>query len=329
MMDARLQEQSDNAIQHISLGNNKKVALHRDSWRELSVGQLMNFEKGTLVTLELDISYTAADQSIMELSFETSDLTSSKTGKSFLPVLKLPSISDGERMLMRIAFPVFSNYSHAQMNLWARSLLTDGAVTVHQYRISTEKKKRFDSLSLELLDGEVTAANGNVEKIYRLKQGPGSHLTFVIQSSVYKLGSTESLSSEQSFLKYGGGGWWGGESWGRWSKQNSELNFFLGHNSATNESELLLTIQAKAYTSMSSQQVEVWGNGELLDTWEMSSKSQLFKAVVPASLLEQGFLSINFVLLGSLVSPEVRTGKSKDKRKLGIGLINFTLSRLQ
>lgn len=87
MMDARLREQSDNATQHISLGNNKKVVLHRDSWRELSVGQLMNFEKGTLVTLELDISYTAADQSIMELSFETSDLKSSKTGKSFLPVL--------------------------------------------------------------------------------------------------------------------------------------------------------------------------------------------------------------------------------------------------
>ena len=80
---------------------------------------------------------------------------------------------------------------------------------------------------------------------------------------------------------------------------------------------------------MSSQQVEVWGNGELLDTWEMSSKSQLFKAVVPASLIEQGFLLINFIALGSLVSPEVRTGKSKDKRKLGIGLIDFTLSRLQ
>jgi len=65
---------------------------------------------------------------------------------------------------LRVVFPVFSNYSRAQMNLWARSLLTDGAVTVHQYRTSTEKKKRFDSLSLELLDGEVTAANGSVEK---------------------------------------------------------------------------------------------------------------------------------------------------------------------
>ena len=106
------------------------------------------------------------------------------------------------------------------------------------------------------------------------------------------------------------------------------MHFFLGHNSAVIESDLLLTIQAKAYTSWSSQQVEVWGNGELLDTWQMNSKSKLFKAVVPASLVEQGFLSINFVLLKSLVSPAVRTGKSKDKRQLGIGLIDFTLSRL-
>jgi hypothetical protein len=326
MMDARLQPQGGSAKQSVSMGDNSRIALHGDGMQDLSAGQQMNLERDSLVTLEFDISYSATEQSVMELSLESSHLKGSKTGTSLLPPMQLPSISHGERMTMSVAFPVFSDYSHVQFNLRARSLLSDGVVTVHQYRINTEKKDRFDSLSLELVEGKITATNRPVRKIYGLRQNPTSPLTLYTKDSVYALGSTLRLNNGNSFLKYGGAGWWGEESWGRWSKQNAEVHFFLADNDAVTEQELLLSARAHAYVLKGRQQVEVWGNGVLLVTWDMGLKPQLYQAPVPASLLEQGFLSIKFVLRDLIRSPQQNTGSSEDSRKLGMGLFDFTLS---
>jgi len=165
-----------------------------------------------------------------------------------------------------------------------------------------------------------------VRKLYGLRQNPTSPLTLYTKDSVYTLGSTQRLNNGKSFLKYGGAGWWGEESWGRWSKQNAEVHFFLADNDAVTEQELLLSARAHAYVLKGSQQVEVWGNGVLLVTWDMGLKPQLYQAPVPASLLEQGFLSIKFVLRDLIRSPQQNTGSSEDSRKLGMGLFDFTLS---
>ncbi|MFT5578408.1 MAG: hypothetical protein ACI9WS_001162 [Paraglaciecola psychrophila] len=326
IINERLQQQGGKSQNSINIANNAVVPLRLDRSRELAGGQYLNIEKGTLVTLELDVSYAAQEQSILELSLVTRDLKSAKSGNSVLPVLTLPSITHSERIKLQLSFPVFSEYSHVQIGLQARSLLTDGEAIVHSYRITTEKKERFDSLSLQLLEGTVTAANGTVATLFKPMQAADAPLTFVTKNSVYTLGSTEHMANEKSFLKYGGAGWWGAEAWGRWSKAQAGLNLFLNNDSAVGEQELLLTAQAKVYSHEGRQQVEVWGNGELLDTWELSSKAQAFTVTVPAKLLDRGLLSLNFVLQGPLSSPQQRRKNSNDKRQLGMGLIEFTLS---
>jgi len=327
IMDTRLQDEGDKSKQSVTVGNNDRVTLHRDTVYDLAAGQYMNLETGTLLTIDFDVSYTAAAQSILELSLVTSDLKTQITGKSLLPTLKLPAINTGERIRLRLSFPVFSDYSHVQANLRAKSLLADGEATVHSYQITTEKKQRFDSLSLELLQGSVTAANGEVTTLFMPPRHAGP-LTFT-RASDYTLGNTERVSNIKSFEKYGGTGWWGAEPWGRWSKANAEINMFLDNSNEFEGRDLLLTANARVYIDEGRQQVEVWGNGELLDTWELGRKAELFTAAVPVKLLHRGLLSISFVLRGSLISPKQREQKSNDTRKLGMGLIDFTLSRAQ
>jgi hypothetical protein len=329
LMDARLREQGGNALQTINLAKNNRIALPLAALQELSSGQFLQLEAGTLVTLELELSSLALAPSILELSLVSRDLNAAKTGKTVLPVLKLPSMKPGERLKLRFSFPVFSDYSHVQLELQARSLLAEGEALIHHYRITTQKKERFDSLSPQLLHGELTAANGSVATLYNPLQQPGAPLAFVTQGSVYPLGNTERIGSEKSFLLYAGPGWWGGENWGRWSKQRATLNVFLGSDGVVSEQALRLTVRARAYVRRGHRQVEVWGNGELLDTWDVERSAQTFTATVPAAVLDRGMLSLNFVLRGSLSSPAQRDDNNQDQRKLGMGLIDFTLSTLE
>ena len=119
-------------------------------------------------------------------------------------------------------------------------------------------------------------------------------------------------------------GWSSAEEWGTWANENGEVSLRLPAGSA-GPYELIVNAQALLAPNHPDQAVKVVANGEQVAEWMFEGDIVVTerRATIPASLIKDATIKINFIAPGAVSPAQLRM--SADTRVMGIGMSTLQL----
>ena len=179
--------------------------------------------------------------------------------------------------------------------------------------LEPKKLKLTDELHLRLFNADYTLGVGKL-LISKLK---------LEKANVSELSNDSEISFADNLDSYFLKGFWGKESWGRWTAKKESSLFFLASESFCQETYLLLEVKA-FFAGVNPARLEVHLNDKKLDSVKVETLKNGKKYYFDCSGFDYRHVLVNTLTFSTdKVLVPLIIGKSNDPRSLGVGLVNL------
>ena len=301
----------------IHYNRDTRVRLHSGQRTELLGGQFFTLPAGGEIEIQLDMSFSGPEATVLKLEMFAVNLMKDETGRSFFRPMDLPPLVPGERLKLNLRAPIFEDFSHGQTKLMGTVTGGDGLAVINRYSIVVKQEAKFIEKGVQLAQGLIEA-EGETPRPLSLTTDVETGRHHLYEYAALEAGEALLFNSEQALRRFGASGFWESGCRAVWTKAAARL--YIAEVKGERPASLKLRGRAFLQEGEDFLSTDIYINEYKLGRLNITGHWSDYSLDLPSTLeLDQPF-ELRLIAMRPLIAPHDIDPTNTDKRRLGIAV---------